>query len=95
MRKYETVFIIRPDMDEAATNAVIEKITSVITENGGTLDNSNIWGLRKLAYLIEDYAEGFYVVFNFSSELNVIDALEYNFKVSDSILRHIIVRDGE
>ncbi len=94
MRKYETVYILRPDLDEAAVEAVNQSVAQAITENGGVIEKTDNWGVKKLAYEIQDYTEGVYVVINYSAESN-IEALEYVYKVSDSIMRSIIVRVDE
>ena len=94
MRKYETVYILRPDLDEAADEAVNQSVAQAITENGGVIEKTDNWGVKKLAYEIQDYTEGVYVVINYSAESN-IEALEYVYKVSDSIMRSIIVRVDE
>ena len=95
MRKYETVYIIRPDMDEAACDAVIAKIDETITANGGAVEQTDKWGLKKLAYAINDYREGSYVVVTFNADNAVIKALDYVFKVNDAILRYLVIRVDE
>ena len=57
MRKYEVIFIVKP-LEEEQTNAVIEKFKKLITDNGGTIDNEDRWGKKRLAYEIKDCAEG-------------------------------------
>lgn len=95
MRKYETVYILRPDLDEAASQAAVEKIEETITSNGGTVEKIDKWGVKKLAYEIKDYSEGSYVVVNFSGENDTINALEYVYKVSDTVISSIVVRADE
>ncbi|MDD6849355.1 MAG: 30S ribosomal protein S6, partial [Veillonellaceae bacterium] len=53
MRKYEVIFIVKP-MEEEATNAVVEKFTKLIADNGGTVDSEDRWGKKRLAYEIKD-----------------------------------------
>ncbi|MDO5352965.1 MAG: 30S ribosomal protein S6, partial [Succinatimonas sp.] len=62
MNKYEIMFIVKPDVEEEARNTLIENFKSILTANGGTVDNINEWGLRDFAYEIKDYTKGYYVV---------------------------------
>lgn len=89
---YETLFVVKPDLSEEATAAVVNKFTALIADNGGTVENVNVWGKRRLAYLIEDYAEGYYVLVNFKSETNLPLELNRVFGITDEILRYIVVR---
>lgn len=95
MRKYETVYILRPDLDEAAIEAAVAKVEETITNNGGEVEKTDKWGLKKLAYLIQDFAEGYYVVVNFNGENATVDALDYVYKVSNVIIRSIVIRVEE
>ena len=89
--KYETVFIINPELDEEATKALVEKFTGLITDNGGTVDSVNEWGKRRLAYPIDDLNEGYYVLVNFTAERHVSAELDRVFNITDGILRSLIV----
>ncbi|MCG8402027.1 MAG: 30S ribosomal protein S6 [Firmicutes bacterium] len=95
MRGYELVVIIRPDLDDEATEAVIEKVRSMIENNGGEIAKVDKWGKRRLAYEINDLREGFYVVFNFKGEAAVAAELDRVLKITDTVIRHMIVREGE
>lgn len=55
MNKYEIMFIVKPDVEEEARNTLIENFKSILTANGGTVDNVDEWGLRDLAYEIQDF----------------------------------------
>ena len=74
---------------------VIEKYKSLIENNGGELATVDKWGKRRLAYEIGDVNEGFYVVSKFNAEPKAANELDRVFKISDDILRHIIVREDE
>lgn len=95
MRKYETVYILRPDLDEAAIEAAVAKVEDTIKNNGGEIEKTDKWGLKKLAYLIEDFTEGYYVVDYFNGENATVDALDYVYKVSDNIIRSIVIKVEE
>ena len=89
--KYETIFVINPELTEEATKALVEKFTGIVTNNGGTIDSIDEWGKRKLAYPIEDYTEGYYVLVNFTAEKTVPAELDRVYNITDGILRSIIV----
>ena len=91
INKYETVFIINPELDEDKTNAVVEKFKSLI-ESAGTIDAIDVWGKRKLAYEIDDKNEGYYVLINFSSKSDFPAELDRVYKISEDIMRSIIIR---
>ena len=95
MRKYETVYILRPDLDEAATEAAVAKVEETIKNNGVEVEMTDKWGIKKLAYEIKDYTEGNYVVVNFTGDNATVDALDYVYKVSDTIIRSIVIREEE
>lgn len=90
MRKYELVYILKTQEEEALT-AVVEKFDNIITAQGGTIEKSDIWGKRRLAYPIQDLHEGYYVVKVFSGTSAVVNELDRMMKISDEFLRHMIV----
>jgi small subunit ribosomal protein S6 len=92
LNKYETIFIINPELDEEATKAVVEKFQNLITDLGGQVDNTDEWGKRKLAYLVKDFKEGYYVLMNFTAAPTVPQELERVYKITDDIIRYLIVR---
>ena len=91
MCSYETLFVVRPDLSEEDTAAVVNKFTTLITDNGGVVENVNAWGKRRLAYPIEKFVEGYYVLVNFKSEATLPAELKRVFGISDEILRNIVV----
>ncbi|MDK2807164.1 MAG: small subunit ribosomal protein [Thermoanaerobacterium sp.] len=92
MRSYETIFIISPDVNDEARPALIEKFKNLITEKGGEITNVDEWGRRKLAYEIDKKSEGYYVLMNFNSDVDVPHELERVYKITDGILRYLIVK---
>ena len=93
MRKYETIFILHPSLDEEAVKANIEKFKGVIVNGGGTIDNVDFWGKRKLAYEIKKVTEGFYTLVNFSAEPELPKELDRIFRITDGVIRHLIVKE--
>jgi small subunit ribosomal protein S6 len=93
MRKYEAVFIFLPSEEEKRVQ-VLERFKGII-EADGAITNIDEWGTRKLAYLIDDIAEGYYVLINFEGTPEVIKELDRVARISDSIMRHMITREDE
>lgn len=94
MRKYEIIFIVKP-MEEEQTNAVIERFRGLIAKNGGTIENEDIWGKKRLAYEIKDCMEGFYCLFNVECEPECVEECDRVMKITDELLKHMIVRSDE
>ena len=90
LNSYETLFVVDCSAGEEATKATVEKFTALIAENG-TIDNIDEWGKRRLAYPINDQNDGYYVLVNFKSETTFPAELERIFKITDGILREIVV----
>lgn len=90
LKKYETIFIINPEVGEESTKALVEKFKSMI-EASAQIENIDEWGKRKLAYEIKDKTEGYYVLVNFSSEPSFPAELERVYKISEEILKYIII----
>lgn len=88
---YETVVIVNSALGEEAVAALVEKFKALIAENG-TVENVDEWGKRRLAYPINDLTEGFYVLINFTSDPAFPAELDRVYKITDGILRSIIVR---
>ena len=93
MRKYEVMYVIRPDLNEEATKEAVEKFQNVITANGGEIQKVDDMGKRRLAYEIQGYHEGVYTLVYFQSEPQVVAELERNLKISDAVIRYLIVKD--
>lgn len=92
MRSYETLFILKPDLEEEAITAAIERLTTLIQNNNGTVEQVNRWGKKKLAYEIQDYREGYYTLVLFQGEPETAKELDRVMRLSDVVMRHIIVR---
>lgn len=95
MRKYEVVFVLRPDLDEEKHTAVIEKFKSLVESHGGEILKVDKWGKRRLAYEVKDLREGFYVIFQMNAETKVAAELDRVSKITEEVLRHLIIREDE
>lgn len=92
MRKYEIMYIIRPDIEEEAHKALIERFNNVLTDNGAEIEKVDEQGKKRFAYSINDYRDGYYVLINFTSGQAAIDEFDRLAKFSEDIVRHIVVR---
>jgi small subunit ribosomal protein S6 len=91
-RIYEELFIVKPDAPEEEVNAFVEQIRGVITNAGGTVDKVDNWGKRRLAYRIDKYREGNYVLFQFSAGAQLVKELERRLRVADIVIKFLTVR---
>lgn len=91
--KYEVLYIIRPDMEEASKKALVEQFDQILTSNGVIINESKDWAKRRLAYEINDYKEGIYHLVDMEADdaegINEFDRLA---KINDNILRHMITK---
>ncbi|WP_217596507.1 30S ribosomal protein S6 [Cohnella sp. GbtcB17] len=92
MRNYELLYIIRPDVDQESVQAVTEKFQGTIA-NGGELTKHEVQGKKRLAYEINKHRDGTYVLVHFTAEPAVVTELERVLKITDEVIRHIVVRD--
>ena len=94
MRDYEVLFILPPQVEDEAQDAVIKRFSDVITGGGGEVVNIDKWGKRRLAYEIKDLNEGIYVLMNYKAPKETSQELDRLMKISDDIVRHLIVLKG-
>ena len=91
MNKYESVIIVNPNVDEAGLKALEEKFTGLINENGKVESVENM-GKKKLAYEIKKFNEATYMLFNFEAKPDSITELERVYRITDDIIKFIVVR---
>ena len=84
--KYESLFILRPDLTEEQTAELVQKFKDLVSQNG-TLLNVDEWGKRRLAYLIDDYPEGYYVLMVFESKPDFPAELSRIYNITDNVMR--------
>ncbi|KAA0016146.1 30S ribosomal protein S6 [Salinicola corii] len=94
MRHYEIVFMVHPDQSEQVP-AMVERYTSLVTENGGTVHRLEDWGRRHLAYPINKIHKAHYVLMNIECSGETLDEIENIFRFNDAIIRSMIVRNKE
>jgi len=95
VRNYETLYILRPDLEEEASDAIIARFNEAVARLGGTIVKTDKWGKKRLAYEIKDQLEGFYVLTAFQAPHEVSQELDRLMRITDEILRHLIVKQDE
>lgn len=94
MINYEIMFIVDPTLDDEMKEKTVETVKEIISAEG-EVKNTEIWGLRKLAYPIEKKTEGYYVVLDFQAEPTLPKELDRRLRISDNVIRHLIVNKDE
>jgi small subunit ribosomal protein S6 len=95
MRIYEALFIIKPDVPEEELDQRVETLRANLAAQGATVDKVDKWGKRRLAYRVDKYREGSYVLFQFSAEPEIVKEFERRLRVSDVVLKFLTVRIDE
>ncbi|HAR6192867.1 TPA: 30S ribosomal protein S6 [Staphylococcus pseudintermedius] len=96
MRTYEIMYIVRPNIEEDARKAVVERFNGILASEGSEVLETKDWGKRRLAYEIEDFKDGYYNIVRIQSENNkATDEFQRLAKINDDIIRYIVVREDE
>ena len=92
MRRYETIFIVRPNAVESDIETAINKTVSIIEGDGGAIIRIDKWGLKKLAYLIKKESQGYYVYIDYAGIPASVSEIERIFRIDDRILKYLTVK---
>ncbi|HEY6223878.1 MAG TPA: 30S ribosomal protein S6 [Gemmatimonadales bacterium] len=95
MRDYEVLYIVRADFDDEKVQDAVKRVNTLIERSGGAAERTNLWGKRKLAYEVKHQKEGAYVLQDFQLEPERVPELEAGLKITEEVLRHLIVRKPE
>lgn len=95
MREYEVLYIVRADVDDDKVQDAVKRVNTLIERSGGTAERTNLWGKRKLAYDVKHQKEGSYVLQDFQLDPDRVPELESSLKITEEVLRHLIVRKPE
>lgn len=95
MRNYECMIILDPTLETEGIDNSINRFQEIIAKNGGKVENVSKWGRRRLAYKIGQNTEGFYVVLTLQGENQTVSELDRVLKITDEVIRHVIVRLGK
>ncbi|MFJ7978092.1 30S ribosomal protein S6 [Peribacillus sp. JNUCC 23] len=92
MRKYEIMYIIRPNIEEDAKKALVERFNTILTDNGAEMTEAKEWGKRRLAYEINDFRDGYYMLLKINGETAAIQEFDRLAKISEDIIRHMVTK---
>jgi len=92
MRTYEELFIVKPDAPEEEVDQFVEQLRTQLTTGGATVDKVEKWGKRRLAYRVDKYREGAYVLLEFTAASEVVKELERRLRVADLVIKFLTVR---
>lgn len=92
MRRYETIYILRPTLGEAEITAIIENTNQIIADAKGSIIDLNRWGMKKLAYLIKKETQGYYVFCDYAVTSDAVTEIERKFRIEDSVLKYMTVK---
>lgn len=92
MNKYEMLYILSAKLEEETVNNVVEKFQSIVTSNGGAVEKTDKWGVKKLAYAINYENEGFYVLMTFESEPTLVAEITRVANITEGMLRCMITK---
>jgi small subunit ribosomal protein S6 len=95
LRDYEVLYIVRADLDDEKVQDAVKRVNTLIERSGGTVEGTNLWGKRKLAYEVKHQKDGSYVLQDFQLNPDRVPELEAGLKITEEVLRHLIVRKPE
>ena len=93
MRKYEIMYIIRPNIEEEAKKALVERFNTILTDNGAEITETKEWGKRRLAYEINDVRDGFYMILKVQATAAAVQEFDRLAKINEDIIRHMVTKD--
>jgi small subunit ribosomal protein S6 len=95
VRDYELMVVLDPNLDEAAIESLSTRVQSMVTQRGGTVENVDTWGRKRLAYPIGRHRDGFYILHRLQLPPTAAAEIERALKLTESVMRHLLVRsDG-
>jgi small subunit ribosomal protein S6 len=92
MRKYEIMYIIRPNIEDEAKKALVERFNNVLSENGAEVSESKEWGKRRLAYEVNDFRDGYYMLLQVNAGAEAVQEFDRLAKISEDMIRHIVIK---
>jgi small subunit ribosomal protein S6 len=95
MKKYEVMYIIRPNIEDEAKKALVERFNNVLSDNGAEVTEAKEWGKRRLAYEINDFRDGYYMLIQVNAAAEAVQEFDRLAKISEDIIRHIVIKKEE
>ncbi len=93
MNSYEMGLVVKPNLSETDVNSLVERLKTMIGEQGGTVEAVDLWGKRRLAYPVEKHTEGYYVFIRFLLSPSRVEEINRVVGITEEILRHIVVKE--
>lgn len=93
MRAYEIMYIIRPNIEDEARKALIERFDGILTSNGAEVVESKEWGKRRLAYEINDFRDGYYQLVKTNADAAAVEEFSRLAKINEDIIRHMVIKE--
>ncbi len=95
MKQYETMYIIKSSLDDAARNALVEEMHGIITAHGGTIDKIDDWGMKDFAYEIDGMTKGYYVVVNYTVDVAGLNEFNRLMRINNNVVRLMTISEDE
>jgi small subunit ribosomal protein S6 len=95
LRDYEILYIVRADLDDDKVQDIIKRVNTLIERAGGSLERTNVWGKRKLAYEVKKQLKGIYLFFSYLGQAGLLEEVERNLRLTDSVIRYYSVKIAE
>ena len=95
MRNYEILYILKPTLEEDAVKTTIERLNQILSDNGAEVTEADEKGRRRLAYEINDFREGYYVILKVQATPDAINEFDRRIKLTDDVIRTLVVRDDD
>lgn len=95
MNKYEVMYVLTPQLEDEALETAVNRVSEIITGNGGEIEKTDRWGKRRLAYEVKGFNEGSYILTLFSAPAAVSHELDRLLRISDEVIRYLIVAREE
>ncbi|MDQ0856885.1 30S ribosomal protein S6 [Bacillus sp. V2I10] len=92
MNKYEIMYIIRPNIEDEAKKALVERFNTILADNGAEVEETKEWGKRRLAYEINDLRDGYYMLLQVASKPEAVQEFDRLAKINEDIMRHMVTR---
>ena len=92
MTKYDMLYILAPELEEEAREVIIKKFEDLVAANGGSVEKTDRWGMKKLQYPINYKSEGYYVVMTFESVKTFVAELKRVVGITDGVMRRLITK---
>ncbi len=95
MVRYESMYILKPALEDEQREALVAKFSGIVTAEGGEIEQIDEWGNKKLAYPIDYINEGYYVLMTFKAPPTLPLELERNYKINDNVMRFMVIKLDE